>query len=121
MYKLSTHLSFSSAHYLNDYEGSCAKIHGHNWKVQIEVSASRLNETGMALDFKDLSDIAWQVIGKYDHRIINELRPFDTINPTAENISCYFYGEIKKLLPAGVNIVKIGLWETEKYLVEYSE
>lgn len=121
MYKLSALLSFSSAHYLNEYNGNCARLHGHNWKIQIEVSSFEINDIGMALDFKDLSKLAWQVIGKFDHQVINDVKPFDTINPTAENIARYFYQEISKILPPHVKMEKIGLWETDKYLVEYSE
>lgn len=121
MYKLSTHLNFSSAHYLNNYNGNCAQLHGHNWKVRVEVSARELNETGMALDFKNLNDLAWRIIGKFDHQVINEVEPFDKVNPTAENLARFLFKEIAKTLPKNIKIEKIGLWETEKYLVEYSE
>jgi len=121
MYKLSALLNFSSAHYLNAYNGDCARLHGHNWRVLVEVSANELDETGMALDFKDLNSIAWKIIGKFDHQVINKVEPFDKINPTAENLACYLYDEIKILLPANTKMEKIGLWETEKYFVEYSE
>ncbi|HEM48866.1 MAG TPA: 6-carboxytetrahydropterin synthase QueD [Caldithrix sp.] len=121
MYKLSALQNFSSAHYLNDYNGDCARLHGHNWKVLVEVSAAKLDASGMAVDFKDLNEIAWKVIGKFDHQVINEIEPFKTINPTAENLARYFYEEIKNYLPDNVKMGKIGLWETEKYLVEYCE
>lgn len=121
MYKLSALLNFSSAHYLSDYDGYCARLHGHNWKVQVDVTANMLGDNGMAMDFKDLNEIAWEVIGKFDHQVINEVKPFDEINPTAENLARYFYDEIKKTLPSDIKMSKIGLWETEKYLVEYSE
>lgn len=121
MFKLSALLNFSSAHYLNEYKGDCARLHGHNWKVLVEVSADELDVTGMAMDFKDLNDMAWKVIGKFDHQVINEVEPFNQVNPTAENLARYFYEEIKRTLPANIKMEKIGLWETEKYLVEYSE
>ena len=121
MYKLSALLNFSSAHFLNAYNGDCARLHGHNWKVLVEVSTDELDDTGMAMDFKDLNNIAWKVIGKFDHQVINEVEPFDKINPTAENLARFFYEEIQSSLPANVKMGKIGLWETEKYLVEYSE
>lgn len=121
MYKLSALLNFSSAHYLNEYKGNCARLHGHNWRVLVEVSTGELDMTGMAIDFKDLNDIAWKVIGKFDHQVINEVQPFNHVNPTAENLARYFYHEIKKKLPTNIKLEKIGLWETEKYLVEYYE
>ncbi|MEJ2544555.1 MAG: 6-carboxytetrahydropterin synthase QueD [Calditrichaceae bacterium] len=121
MYKLSALINFSSAHYLNAYKGDCARLHGHNWKVLVEVSSIKLDETGMAMDFKDLNDIAWKVIGKFDHQVINEVEPFNKINPTAENMARYFYRDIKHSLPINIKMEKIGLWETDNYLVEYSE
>ena len=121
MYKLSALLNFSSAHYLNDYDGNCARLHGHNWKVQVEVAAGELNKLGMAMDFKDLDKLAWDVIGKFDHQVVNKINPFDALNPTAENMARYFYREINKGLPAGIKMEKLSLWETDKYLVEYCE
>lgn len=121
MYRLSTQISISAAHYLNKYDGDCARLHGHNWKVKVEVTADRLDETGMAMDFKDLKDVTWEAIGKYDHQVFNELEPFDSINPTAENIARHFYQQISIQLPKHVKMAKLCLWETDKYLVEYSE
>lgn len=121
MYKLSTMVSISSAHFLKHYDGDCARLHGHNWKVKVDVAAQTLNDSGMAVDFKELKKITWQAIGKYDHQVFNEVAPFDKLNPTAENIARHFYNEIAALLPDNIKMSKISLWETEKYLVEYSE
>jgi len=121
MYQLSIQNSFSAAHILREYKGNCARLHGHNWKVKVDVSSEELNEVGMAIDFKDLTDISWQVIGKFDHQNINEIEPFNRINPSAENLARYFYIEIAKLLPDKINIQKISIWEVDKYLVEYFE
>jgi len=121
MYRLSTQFSISAAHYLNKYDGDCARLHGHNWKIKVEVTAQELDETGMAMDFKDLKEISWAAICKYDHQVFNEVKPFDSINPTAENIAHHFYQQISKQLPQHVTMAKLCLWETDKYLVEYSE
>jgi 6-pyruvoyltetrahydropterin/6-carboxytetrahydropterin synthase len=83
------------------------------------VTAGQLNDVGIAIDFSDLKKITWQVIGKFDHNNFNEIVPFDTINPTAENIARYFYQEIEKLLPAGIDLACIEIWETDKYRVSY--
>lgn len=119
MYRLSAELKISSAHQLRNYEGPCARVHGHNWKIKVEVSAKELDEIGMAIDFADLKKIAWQVIGKYDHNNFNELAPFDKINPTAENIARYFFNEIAGLLPDGIKLITVEIWETDKYKVAY--
>jgi len=121
MYRLSAQLNISSAHYLNDYDGDCARLHGHNWKIKVEVIAHELDDRGMAMDFKELKESAWKVIGKYDHQVFNEVAPFDRLNPTAENIARYFYESIARELPDSIKMDKITLWETDKYSVEYGE
>ncbi|NOX88703.1 MAG: 6-carboxytetrahydropterin synthase QueD [Calditrichaeota bacterium] len=121
MYKLAIETMISASHFLSDYRGPCQRIHGHNWKIQVEITGDQLNKTGMVIDFKDLSDLTWSVVGKYDHQSLNELPPFDRMNPTAENMARYFFKEIDKILPAGVKMRAIRLWETDKYMVEYTE
>lgn len=121
MFRLSSIKMISAAHVLRDYEGPCARVHGHNWNVKIDVLSDQLNNVGLCIDFKQLDEILWKVIGPFDHNNFNIIAPFDKINPTAENIAKYFYGEIKKLLPESVVLDKISIWETENYLVEYFE
>ena len=120
MYILSIETMISAAHRLREYEGNCVRLHGHNWKIRVEVKTDTLNNLGMGIDFKDLADLAWQVIGRFDHQEINTIPPFDQMNPTAENLARYFYEEIGRLLPEPILMHKIALWETDKYRVEYS-
>ncbi len=119
MYYLSIDTVLSAAHFLEGYEGDCAKIHGHNWKIRITVKTNKLDKVGMGLDFKAIKDCSWQVLGKYDHHCLNEIAPFNKINPTAENLAKFLYDEITRLLPESIAMHKISLWETENYLVEY--
>ena len=121
MYHLSIQTSISAAHYLRNYQGDCERLHGHNWKIEVVVASEQLGPADMVIDFKDLNELTWGVVGKFDHQVFNEVPPFDKLNPTAENLSRYFYQQINKLLPRGVKVAKIKLWETEKYCIEYSE
>lgn len=121
MYRLSTKKMISAAHILRNYEGPCASLHGHNWHVKIDVLANALNDVGLAIDFKDLDDLIWQVAGRFDHQNFNDFSPFDKINPTAENIARYFFEEMSKKLPVALRLEKVTIWETENYLVEYFE
>jgi 6-pyruvoyltetrahydropterin/6-carboxytetrahydropterin synthase len=121
MYRLSSKKMISAAHVLRGYDGPCSRLHGHNWNVKIDVLSSELNEIGLSIDFNDLDDILWQVAGPFDHNNFNDFPPFDKINPTAENISRYFFNEIKKRLPEYVKLEKVSIWETDDYLVEYFE
>ena len=120
MYRLSIETKISAAHQLGDYDGPCARVHGHNWKIKVEVVADKLNEIGIAIDFSDLKNITWNVIGRFDHNNFNDLAPFDKLNPTAENIAKYFYDEISTQLPQGIALTVIEIWETDKYRVAYA-
>lgn len=121
MFRLSSKKMISAAHILRGYKGPCARLHGHNWHVKIDVLSDLLDDVGLAIDFKDLDDIIWQVAGPFDHQNFNDFPPFDKINPTAENIARYFFKEIEKKLPDHVRLDKVTIWETEKYFVEYFE
>ncbi|MDH5409529.1 MAG: 6-carboxytetrahydropterin synthase QueD [Gammaproteobacteria bacterium] len=113
---------FSAAHLLRGYEGECSRLHGHNWKVEVEVTATVLNEVGMGVDFKDIKASTREVIGSMDHRNLNDLPPFDKINPTAENLAAHIF----KLLSASLNkedirVSAVTIWETERASVRYTE
>ncbi len=121
-YKLKVLTDFASAHTLRGYPGQCSRMHGHNWKVEVEVLATQLDEVGMGIDFKRIKQAAREVGERLDHRYINDVPPFDEINPTAENIAAYFYRELSHMLNgAHVQVHGVTLWETERACVRYSE
>jgi 6-pyruvoyltetrahydropterin/6-carboxytetrahydropterin synthase len=121
-YTLKVLTDFASAHTLRDYPGACSRMHGHNWKVELEVVATKLNEIGIAIDFKQMKQTANEVCDQLDHRYLNELEPFTEINPTAENIAAWLYSEIsKRLNNETIQVSALTLWETERACVRYTE
>ncbi len=121
-YTLKILADFASAHTLRGYPGACARMHGHNWKVETEVFASRLDETGMGVDFKVIKQATRDIAGRLDHRYLNDLEPFNEINPTAENIAAYFYQELAAQLNSdSIKVHAVTLWETERACVRYAE
>ena len=120
MYNLSIETNFSAAHHIKGHEGSCRRLHGHNWKIKVDVSAEKLNKIGIALDFQHLQDLTREVLKQFDHQYINEMPPFTDMNPTAENLARYIYEQIEGKLPEGIKMRKVSLWEGEKYCVEYN-
>lgn len=121
-YSMKIVTDFAAAHWLRNYSGVCNRLHGHNWKVEVEVVAYDLDEVGMGLDFKDIKDATKALIGELDHRNLNDLSPFDKLNPTAENISAYLYQELSaKINTVRVKVNTVTLWETERACVTYSE
>ena len=108
-YQLKVVTDFASAHTLRDYPGACSRMHGHNWKVELEA-------------FKLMKQAAREVGGRLDHQYLNELEPFKEINPTAENIAAYMYKEISALINSkAIKVTALTLWETERACVRYSE
>ena len=121
-YTLKVITEFASAHTLREYPGACSRMHGHNWKVELEAVATKLDDVGMGVDFKQMKKIAREVGDRLDHRYLNEIEPFTEINPTAENIAAYLYREISKQLNSDtITVSSVTLWETERACVRYSE
>jgi len=121
-YQLKVVTDFASAHTLRDYPGACSRMHGHNWKVELEAVATSLDEVGMGVDFKVMKEAAREVGGRLDHQYLNDLEPFKTTNPTAENIAAYMYKEISARINSdSIKVTALTLWETERACVRYSE
>ena len=122
IYTLKVLTEFASAHTLREYPGACARMHGHNWKVEVEVIARALDEVGMGVDFKVIKTAARDIGERLDHRYLNELEPFTDINPTAENIAAYFYRELVTALNnERIRVSSVTLWETDRACVRYAE
>ncbi len=121
-YTLKVQVDFAAAHSLRDYPGDCARLHGHNWKVEVEVCALRLDAVGMGLDFRTIRRAAREVVDRLDHRYLNETPPFDELNPTAEHIAAYIFRELAARLNDGrVRVCAVTVWETDRASVRYSE
>lgn len=120
MYQLDVEDWFSSAHQLRGYKGKCENLHGHNWKVKLSISGEELDEIGMLMDFTVVKKILKEIMTNLDHKFLNEVKPFDKINPTSELIAKYIAEEVGVLLPQGVKVAKVVVWESEKCSATYS-
>ena len=121
MYTLSVEKMISTAHQLRDYNGPCANIHGHNWKVNVEVQTKVVDNIGIAIDFVTLDGLLWEVIGPFDHQLINSIAPFDKLNPTAENLVKFIYDQLRSILTDKVSVRKVSVWETDEYMASYEQ
>ena len=121
MFTLKIVTDFASAHTLRDYPGACSRMHGHNWKVEVEVTGTDLDDTGMLIDFKKIKKATNEITSRLDHYYINDIAPFDAINPTAENLAKYFFDELQTLITtSNTNVNQVTLWETERACATYS-
>ena len=104
---------FSAAHALRGYSGDCARIHGHNWIIDVFVRCKALDEIGIGIDFRDIKKGVKRVLKNLDHFNLNELPPFQDINPTSENIAKFLYGELSRHLNSeNITVSRIKVSET---------
>ena len=121
MYYLRIEDDFASAHQLRGYRGKCENLHGHNWRVKARVKGETLDECGMLVDFGVLKRLLKEIMERLDHRFLNDTAPFDTINPTSENLARHIFVELGHMLPEGVQVHDITVWESEKCAAIYAE
>ena len=132
MYQLKTVADFDSAHFLSGYQGKCANIHGHRWRVVIEIAGENLDD-GMVVDFTDIKAALKSLTDNLDHSLVMEkdtLKPqtyeclvdegfrimIMDFRPTAENFAKYFFDEIKN---KGFNIKAAEVYETPNNCARY--
>ena len=135
MYTVRTEECFDSAHFLAGYDGKCKNIHGHRWRVVLEVSKENLDDGGMVIDFTDLKHELKNFADTLDHAFIIEkgsLR-YEThkalleddfkivevdFRPTAENFAKYIFDEFKN---KGYDVWAVEVYETPKNCARYEE
>lgn len=114
MFEISVEYPFAAGHALRGYKGKCENVHGHNYKVQVAVAGEQLNSTGLLMDFVELRAAIKALVERLDHRFLNELPPFDRVNPSAENLAKYFCDELEAHVRAhGLSIRSVTIWETD--------
>ena len=118
MYSIKVEAYFSSAHNLRGYKGKCEALHGHNWKVEAAISSDTLDKVVMVVDFHKFKSSLQAVLEKLDHKYLNNIAPFNKINPTSENIAQYIFTRLK--LKVG-NLSSITVWENNTSAATYEE
>lgn len=111
--------TFDSAHFLKEYRGKCANLHGHTYRLQVTLRG-RCNEIGMVVDFNEISALVkGKIIEKLDHAYLNSIFDFNT---TAENMSVWIYDILYTYTSMhfkSVKVTSVKLWETPTSYVEY--
>jgi 6-pyruvoyltetrahydropterin/6-carboxytetrahydropterin synthase len=118
MYVLKVQGNFSSAHNLRGYKGKCEEVHGHNWKIEAEVSGNSVDKTGMLVDFKILKTRLQEILEKLDHKHLNHTPYFKDINPSSEHIAKFIYERLKPKIPGLKSVI---VWENETSSAAYYE
>lgn len=123
VYTVSTDIHFSASHALREYGGDCERVHGHNWVARVYYEFDSLDECGLTVDYRELrSRLEAVVLSRLDHRHLNEVEPFDSVNPTSENIAALIFALCREHLTfRGGTLREVELWETTTDMVRYRE
>ena len=119
MYMIAVEKSFDAAHYLRGYGGKCEKLHGHRFKVVVRVKCRELNEVGLAYDFTVLKSQVMEMLSRYDHQCLNEINPFDKVNPSSENIASNIYSSLAPLFKGDIGMDSVEVWESPESCALY--
>jgi 6-pyruvoyltetrahydropterin/6-carboxytetrahydropterin synthase len=120
MYEVEIIAGFSAAHRLTNYKGKCEHLHGHNYRVHVMARASSPGDGGMVIDFGELKKAAGVVVEKLDHTFLNDVKPFDKVDPSAENIARFLFDEIRKNLDEQADLLhSVSVWESDSSRATY--
>ncbi|MGH9447680.1 MAG: 6-carboxytetrahydropterin synthase QueD, partial [Terriglobia bacterium] len=120
MFEVSVEYTFAAGHALRNYKGKCENVHGHNYRVQVTVAGATLNEAGLLVDFSDLRKGITELAGRFDHQFLNDITPFDQLNPSAENLAKYVSdGMTGQLRSQGLEVRAVTVWETDTSCATY--
>ena len=121
MFEVTVEETFAAGHALRNYHGKCESLHGHNYRIQATLQGAELDSMGLLVDFVQVKKLMQTVVDRLDHQFLNDLTPFDKLNPSAENIARYFYDEISGGLngDSRVTLRQIKIWETDTTSATY--
>ena len=123
MFVVTVQAHYDSAHFLRNYRGKCERLHGHRYVVELALATDELDAAGIAFDFVEVKKHLRDVADRLDHTNLNDVPPFDTVEPSAENQAKHFHDEMKRLLPPKMSaaIVYVRVWETPTQWAQYTE
>lgn len=120
MWEISTETCVAAAHQLRLAPGEGERLHGHNWRIKATVRARALDSRGFVMDFNELGPMLRALVEPYEHVFLNEIEPFQVVNPTAENIARVVFEN----LSAQVNddrvwVERLDVWENDVCAASY--
>ena len=121
MYHLTIKTHFAAAHRLVNYQGDCENLHGHNWNVEVTVSARELDTAGLGIDFKILKRHTKELLGELDHKYLNDLPAFSQISPSSEQIARFLFHRLSAQFDSpNVHLERVTVWESEFACASYT-
>jgi 6-pyruvoyltetrahydropterin/6-carboxytetrahydropterin synthase len=116
MFEVAVEHTFAAGHALRHYKGKCENVHGHNYRVQVIIRGEEIDPyTGMLADFVELKRLLREISEPLDHVFLNDIEPFNVMEPSAENIAFYICGKMQAGLRGEkpVEVAEVKVWETD--------
>jgi 6-pyruvoyltetrahydropterin/6-carboxytetrahydropterin synthase len=123
MFVVTVQAHYDSAHYLRNYRGKCERMHGHRYVVEAALATEQLDAAGISFDFVEIKRELRALAEYLDHQNLNELPPFDQVEPSAEEQARWFHGKLRAQLPAEMSaaLLYVKVWETPTQFALYTE
>lgn len=120
LYEVKIITDFAAAHQLRNFRGKCENLHGHNWKIEVVLRGTRLEESGVLVDFGEVKQITRELLTELDHKFLNDLPFFQDRNPSSENIAHYLF----ETLAARIDnpdrwMYRVSAWESSNACATY--
>ncbi|MBF0201764.1 MAG: 6-carboxytetrahydropterin synthase QueD [Desulfamplus sp.] len=122
MFELKIKTHFAAAHQLTMVGAKCENLHGHNWNIEVYVIGEKLNSAGVLVDFGDIKKAVREIMGELDHKFLNELEAFKSIQPSSERIAVYIAVQLQPhldTLPEKIRVSRVSAWESEDACATY--
>jgi 6-pyruvoyltetrahydropterin/6-carboxytetrahydropterin synthase len=122
MFTIGIRSHYEAAHLLRDYEGACARLHGHRYEVEAALRFRQLGRAGISYDFMEADAHLRAITATLDHQNLNDLPAFQEIESSAENQARVIFEELKQRLGRfGEHLLFVRVWETPHHWAEYAE
>ena len=124
MFQVCKTFSFDAAHALRGYNGNCERLHGHRWEVAVCLEGPQVNDLGILVDFRAIKAAVQAVTADYDHNVLNDVPPYDAINPSTEHIARTIYLALRDHLASDASQARVAyvqVWESPTSWAKYWE
>jgi 6-pyruvoyltetrahydropterin/6-carboxytetrahydropterin synthase len=121
MFEVCVKSDFKASHQLRYLNGECERLHGHNWLVEVVVECNQVDAVGVVIDFEVLKKKLAEVLKPFDHARLNYAPPFDTVNPTAENVARYIHDQLIEYpeIKGSARVKRVTVGEAEDMTASY--
>ncbi|SFM42656.1 6-carboxytetrahydropterin synthase QueD [Thermodesulforhabdus norvegica] len=120
LYEVKIQAGFAAAHQLRNFRGKCENLHGHNWKVEVVVRGTRLDECGILVDFGELKKATNELLEELDHKLLNDHPCFRDVNPSSEHIARFIFQRLSQKFNGKYRWVHcVSTWESDNACATY--